>query len=167
VDHFHVGAPGSSEETTLDSERIYEGWLADAMQATWDTATALLAFPTLADQLGERHRIIANDWEAATKSLALLDDRYPSTDEEQAVHLNVPYPDARQLNRWLPLVKLVAGDPSLHRALLPGDRSPRGGHHCLVCHPVYRTLPAWPLRLRGRGHAVEQSGDRLRAGPGD
>ena len=37
--------------------------------------------------------------------LALLDDRYPSTDEDQAVHLNVPYPDARQLNRWLPLVK--------------------------------------------------------------
>src|ERR1700730_15492141 len=37
--------------------------------------------------------------------LRLLDDRYPSTDEEQAVHLNLPYPDARQLNRWLPLVK--------------------------------------------------------------
>ena len=37
--------------------------------------------------------------------LALLDDRYPSTDEEQAVHLNFPYPDARQLNRWLPLIK--------------------------------------------------------------
>jgi hypothetical protein len=36
----------------------------------------------------------------------LLDDRYPSTDEEQSVHLEVPYPDAeRDLNRWLPLVK--------------------------------------------------------------
>ena len=40
-----------------------------------------------------------------TAYLALLDDRYPSTDEEQAVHLNLDYPDARQLNRWLPLVK--------------------------------------------------------------
>jgi hypothetical protein len=43
--------------------------------------------------------------------LALLDDRYPSTDEEQAVHLNVPYPDARQLNRWLPLVKWLLAIP--------------------------------------------------------
>jgi Domain of unknown function (DUF4389) len=37
--------------------------------------------------------------------VALLDDRYPSTDEEQAVHLDFPYPDAGQLNRWLPLIK--------------------------------------------------------------
>jgi hypothetical protein len=37
--------------------------------------------------------------------LALLDDHYPSTDEEQAVHLDFPYPDAHQLNRWLPLIK--------------------------------------------------------------
>jgi len=37
---------------------------------------------------------------------ALLRDEYPSTDEEQAVHLGVPYPDVkRDLNRWLPLVK--------------------------------------------------------------
>jgi hypothetical protein len=38
--------------------------------------------------------------------LALMDDQYPSTDEQQAVHLDFPYPDARtDLNRWLPLVK--------------------------------------------------------------
>jgi len=38
--------------------------------------------------------------------LALMDDQYPSTDEQQAVHLEFPYPDARtDLNRWLPLVK--------------------------------------------------------------
>jgi hypothetical protein len=46
-----------------------------------------------------------------TVYLALLDDRYPSTDEEQAVHLNFPYPDARQLNRWLPLVKWFLAIP--------------------------------------------------------
>src|ERR671923_2064910 len=46
-----------------------------------------------------------------TAYLALLDDRYPSTDEEQAVHLNLDYPDARQLNRWLPLVKWFLGIP--------------------------------------------------------
>ncbi len=40
--------------------------------------------------------------------LALMDDRYPATDEGQAVHLDYPYPDAqRDLNRWLPLVKWV------------------------------------------------------------
>jgi hypothetical protein len=35
-----------------------------------------------------------------------LRDEYPSADEEQAVHVTIPYPDAaRDLNRWLPLVK--------------------------------------------------------------
>ena len=46
-----------------------------------------------------------------TAYLALLDDRYPSTDEEQSVHLNFAYPDARQLNRWLPLVKWFLAIP--------------------------------------------------------
>ncbi|HEX6387804.1 MAG TPA: DUF4389 domain-containing protein [Solirubrobacteraceae bacterium] len=36
---------------------------------------------------------------------ALLTDTYPSTDEPQAVHLELPEPDTTQLNRWLPLVK--------------------------------------------------------------
>jgi hypothetical protein len=44
--------------------------------------------------------------------LALLTDQYPSTDEEQAVHLDVVYPDAgRDLNRWLPLVKWLLAIP--------------------------------------------------------
>jgi hypothetical protein len=44
--------------------------------------------------------------------LALMDDRYPSTDEEQAVHLDFPYPDARRdLNRWLPLLKWLLALP--------------------------------------------------------
>ncbi|MBA3264607.1 MAG: DUF4389 domain-containing protein [Thermoleophilaceae bacterium] len=43
---------------------------------------------------------------------ALLDDRYPSTDEHQGVHLEFPYPDAqRDLNRWLPLVKWLLAIP--------------------------------------------------------
>ena len=46
-----------------------------------------------------------------TAYLALLDDRYPSTDEEQGVHLRLDYPDARQLNRWLPLVKWFLAIP--------------------------------------------------------
>jgi Domain of unknown function (DUF4389) len=44
--------------------------------------------------------------------LALMDDRYPSTDEEQSVHLDFPYPDAQAgLNRWLPLVKWLLAIP--------------------------------------------------------
>ena len=43
---------------------------------------------------------------------ALMDDRYPSTDEQQAVHLDFGYPDAREgLNRWLPLVKWLLAIP--------------------------------------------------------
>jgi len=38
--------------------------------------------------------------------LVLLTDQYPSTVEEQSVHLQFDYPDVeRDLNRWLPLVK--------------------------------------------------------------
>ena len=44
--------------------------------------------------------------------LALMDDRYPSTDEQQSVHLEMPYPEARaDLNRWLPLVKWLLAIP--------------------------------------------------------
>ena len=44
--------------------------------------------------------------------LALLTDRYPSTVEEQSVHLEIDYPDGeRDLNRWLPLVKWLLAIP--------------------------------------------------------
>jgi hypothetical protein len=44
--------------------------------------------------------------------LLLMDDKYPSTDEQQSVHLDFPYPDAaRDLNRWLPLVKWLLAIP--------------------------------------------------------
>ena len=44
--------------------------------------------------------------------LALLDDRYPSTDERQSLRLELPYPDAAGgLNRWLPLVKWFLAIP--------------------------------------------------------
>ena len=44
--------------------------------------------------------------------LALLTDRYPSTVEEQSVHLEIDYPDVeRDLNRWLPLVKWLLAIP--------------------------------------------------------
>jgi hypothetical protein len=44
--------------------------------------------------------------------VALLTDRYPATEDEQSVHLDLDYPDAeRNLNRWLPLVKWFLAIP--------------------------------------------------------
>jgi hypothetical protein len=41
----------------------------------------------------------------------LLRDEYPSTDEEQAVHLELEYPDANQLSRGMPIVKWLLAIP--------------------------------------------------------
>lgn len=44
--------------------------------------------------------------------LYLLRDEYPSTDEEQAVHLEIAYPDAeKELQRGMPLVKWFLAIP--------------------------------------------------------
>ena len=41
----------------------------------------------------------------------LLRDEYPSTEDEQAVHLELDYPDAKRLSNWLPLVKWILAIP--------------------------------------------------------
>lgn len=47
-----------------------------------------------------------------TAYAALLRDEYPSTDEDQAVHVEIPYPDPpTELNRWLPLFKWFLAIP--------------------------------------------------------
>ena len=44
--------------------------------------------------------------------IGLFTDVYPSTDEEQSVHIDIPYPDVKnELNRWLPLVKSFLAIP--------------------------------------------------------
>lgn len=44
--------------------------------------------------------------------IMLLTDEYPSTEDEQTVHLEIDYPDVKQdLNRWLPLVKWFLAIP--------------------------------------------------------
>jgi len=56
------------------------------------------------------------DWNVALLKFAnricvyfsLLRDEYPSTDEDQTIHLKIPYPNVKKdLNRWLPLVKWI------------------------------------------------------------
>jgi len=47
-----------------------------------------------------------------TAYLALMDDQYPSTDEQQSVHLDFPYPNAEHdLSRGLPLIKWLLAIP--------------------------------------------------------
>ncbi len=41
----------------------------------------------------------------------LLRDEYPSTDEEQAVHLHIPYPGEGGLNRLMPIIKWILATP--------------------------------------------------------
>ena len=44
--------------------------------------------------------------------ITLLSDRYPSTEDEQGVHLELDFPDVkRDLNRWLPLIKWFLAIP--------------------------------------------------------
>ena len=51
-------------------------------------------------------------WVAVGAYLVLLTDRYPSTVDEQAVHLDIDYPDVEHdLNRWMPLVKWLLAIP--------------------------------------------------------
>ena len=99
--------------------------------------------------------------------LALMDDRYPSTDEHQAVHLEFPYPDARNdLNRWLPLVKWLLADPALRGAVLPLHRRVLRRDRRMVRDPLNRPLPARDVRLPRRRRPLDEPGGRLRAHPG-
>lgn len=44
--------------------------------------------------------------------LLLIDDTYPSTDEEQSVHLTLDYPDVeRELSQFMPLIKWLLAIP--------------------------------------------------------
>ncbi len=86
---------------------------------------------------------------------ALLDDHYPSTDEEQSLHLDITYPDVpRDLNRWLPLVKWFLAIPHFVVLGFLDPRRVRQRRDRLVRDPLHRTLPARPVRLRRRRRAL-------------
>lgn len=75
-------------------------WLAKAMDAAWGAAEALIGYPQLADLLAERHRIISNDWQAA--SMAVL--------------------SGRNLDRALAILERIDFSPAALRRDLAGDR---------------------------------------------
>ncbi|MFD9114199.1 MULTISPECIES: hypothetical protein [Streptomyces] len=89
-------------QVTLLADETQQGgdWLAQAMEKAWDMAGNLAAYPALADLLGERHRIIANDWQSAGMQ-ALV---------------------ARLLRRALDLLAQVDFSPTALRADLRGER---------------------------------------------
>ena len=71
----------------------------------------------------------------------LLTDVYPSTDEEQFVHITVPYPDAKNdLNRWLPLVKWFLAIPHYFILFFFMDCLINLRYYCLVRNHIYRQI---------------------------
>ena len=89
-----------------DAEGFAAGgeWLAHAMANSWEVAAALLEFDALADVMGERHRIITNDWLAAHMQTLI----------------------ARYLERGADMLDRVELTPAALRADLAGARvSPR------------------------------------------
>jgi len=53
-------------------------WLSKAMEQSWKSAVPLIKIPPFASVLGERHRIILNDWQAAKLSQLVADLIYRS-----------------------------------------------------------------------------------------
>ena len=66
------GEPGEIKHLKRDLRVFAEDasaageWLDNAMRASWDIAPMLFDIDDLADLLGERHRIIANNWQGAS-----------------------------------------------------------------------------------------------------
>ncbi len=95
----------------------------ETRNAGWDNqsiATGMVILPTLLMILfRQKYPKWWFDWNLALSRfsarvsayLLLMRDEYPSTDEEQAVHLDLVYPDAKTLNRWLPLIKWLLAIP--------------------------------------------------------
>ena len=106
---------------TYRSQPDNSRWMAQGI------ATGLVILPTLLMILfRQKYPKWWYDWNMAFTRfnyrveayLFLLRDEYPSTDEEQAVHLDTPYPDAKLLNRWMPLVKWFMAIPHFFILLL-------------------------------------------------
>jgi hypothetical protein len=100
--------------------------------------------------------------------LALMDDRYPSTDEQQGVALDFSYPDAKQgLNRWLPLVKWLLAIPHYIVLVFLWIAAVVSVVIAWFAILFHRALPTRPLRLRPRSLPLDEPRCRLRVDPGN
>ena len=99
-----IGRIKAELETIAASSEQTGAWLAAAMEASWAMAEALLAYPRLADLLGERHRIIGNNWQNACTAQLI----------------------ARYLRRAVTVMERVDFSPAALRADLAGARSAAG-----------------------------------------
>lgn len=85
--------------------------------------------------------------------LLLLRDEYPSTDEEQAVHLNLERPE--RLNNFMPLIKWLLALPHYVVLVVLGAVGVVVHRHCMAGHPLHGQVSAGDVRLRrGRGALV-------------
>jgi hypothetical protein len=104
------GEPAEITKMKADLRTLASGqeetgrWLADAMSASWATAAEFMSYPEVADLLGERHRIIASDWQAADMSSLA----------------------ARLLFRAVEILERVDFKPTSLREDLAGDRTSPG-----------------------------------------
>lgn len=96
------------------------GWDDENVRSSGAAAGGLVVLPTLLMLLFRQkyprwwfdfNRELARFGARVGAYALLLRDEYPSTDEEQAVHLEIDYPDATELNRFLPLVKWFLAIP--------------------------------------------------------
>ncbi len=97
------------------------GWDGDGGKSYQYAATGLVVLPlVLMILFRQKYPKWWFDWNVALTKfstrvcayIGLLTDEYPSTDEDQAVHIEIPYPDARnELKRGLPLVKWFLAIP--------------------------------------------------------
>lgn len=99
--------------------------------------------------------------------LALMEDRYPSTDDQQAVHLDFAHPDAREgLNRWLPLVKWFLALPHYIVLFVLDIAAIVVVIVSWVRHRVHGPVPARSVQLRPGGDPLAQPSRRVRLHPG-
>ena len=95
--------------------------------------------------------------------LLLLRDEYPSTDERQAVTLDIDYPDAENdLNRFLPLVKWLLAIPHLIILAVLANRDHAPYHHRVVRDPDRGPVSTRNVRVRGRGVSLGDKSGGLR-----
>jgi len=98
----------------------FQGGAGNRGAVVWGSGGLLALGPALMIVFRQKYPRWWFDWNRALLAftnrvivyLALLRDEYPATDHEQAVRLELPYPDVpNDLSRWLPLVKWLLAIP--------------------------------------------------------